>query len=393
MTDRVQAAWVPLAGGRGFRLFFLLAGVAAAVLVPVWIANYLLYLPLATYYDPVGWHAHEMLFGFTSAVIAGFLLTAVRGWTDIETLRGAPLLALATLWIAGRLLPLFPLSVPRPLVAVVDLAFLPCLLLAILPPLLRDGRMRNLAVVPVVAFLFLANFLGHLEILGLLRLTARGGNYMAVDVVALLIVVIGGRVIPFFTERAVAGSAPQRLAVVEWLAVASSGGLVLVAPFARSSSAACVLAVLAAVTNGWRLALWHDRRIWRLPLLWVLYTGYAWVVVGFAMRAAAILGEVPAILALHALTAGAIGVLTLGMMARVSLGHTGRRLEPPGVMVAAFVLANAAALLRSVMPVLAPLAYGRLVAAAGVFWAAAFALFVVSFAPMLTRARVDGRPD
>ena len=199
-----------LSNGLGFRPFFLAAGILAAVLVPVWVANYLGHLPLVTYYDPVNWHGHEMVFGFTVAVIAGFLLTAVRGWTGYETARGPKLLALVGVWLAGRLAPLFPLALPRAVIAAADLAFLPCLLAVIVPPLWRDGRPRNLAVVPVLLALLAANVLVHLEVLGFTAHGARTGTYMAVDVVALLIVVIGGRVILYRAGDFRRGRSAQR---------------------------------------------------------------------------------------------------------------------------------------------------------------------------------------
>ncbi|RMF24170.1 MAG: NnrS family protein [Deltaproteobacteria bacterium] len=380
-----------LVTGLGFRPFFLVAGVLAALIVPVWVANYLGYLSLVTYYEPVNWHGHEMVFGFTVAVIAGFLLTAVRGWTGYETARGFKLLGLVAVWLAGRLAPLVPLALPRSVIAAADLAFLPCLLAVIVPPLWRDGRARNLAVVPVLLALFVANVLVHLEVLGFTTHAARTGTYMAVDVVGLLIVVVGGRVIPFFTERAVAGARVRRNVAVEWTAIGSAAALVALAPFARSSTAAMSFAGVAATANLVRLAFWHDRRVWRLPLLWVLYLGYGWLACGFALRALAIAGTLPAIVALHAATAGAIGVLTLGMMARVSLGHTGRPLDPPAMVVAAFVLANLAVVARVVLPIVAPASYAGWLATAAVLWTAAFGLFLVTYVPVLVRPRIDGR--
>ncbi len=376
----------------GFRPFFLLAGVAGATIVPLWVLIYLGYLPFRSYYEPVNWHGHEMVFGFTAAVVAGFLLTAVRGWTGRETVRGWKLLALILVWTAGRLVPLVA-AVPRMVVALVDLAFVPCLLAAILPALWRDGQLRNLAVVPVLLALFCADLLVHLEVLGWLGKVARLGTYMAVDVVALLIVVVGGRVIPFFTQRAL-GLTPIRSRVwIEWASIGSAAALVAVAPFARSSAAAMAAAGLAAAANALRLMAWHDRRVWSLPLLWVLYLGYGWLVGGFALRALAIAGWVPAVLALHATTAGAIGVLTLGMMARVSLGHTGRALDPPAAAVASFVLVNLAVVARVVLPLALPASYGALLAFSAVFWTSAFGLFLVAYAPMLLRPRIDRRLD
>ena len=373
----------------GFRPFFLAAGVLAVLLMAVWLGVLRGALLLGEH-APLDWHGHEMLFGFTVAVIAGFLLTAVRNWTGLSTPAGPPLAALFGVWLAGRLAWALP-NLPPLAVALVDLAFLPALAIVLALPILRAKQFNNLAFPALLLALAAANALVHLEALDLAR-TAPLGLYGAASMVVMIMAIVGGRVVPSFTDNKL-DSRARRWKLLEltmpWLTLAALLGW-LVAP---TSGVAAVLAALAAALHGVRLAGWYTPRVWGVPLLWILHLGYAWIVLGFALLALAAAGYVQAMSsALHAFTAGGIGVLTLGMMARVSLGHTGRLLEPPPVMTWAFVAINLAALLRVVPPLLMPAITAPVMLASGLLWMAAFGLFVFVYAPMLLRPRVDGKP-
>lgn len=376
----------------GFRPFFLLAGAAAVALAALWVAAYVFGLFAANYYDMLGWHGHEMVFGYGVAVVAGFLLTSVKNWTGIQTVHGKGLAGLAALWLAGRVLPFFPDALPHGLIALVDLAFLPALTMALAVPLVRHGQPRNLAFVPILAVMALANGMVHLQVLGLARATAHVGTYLAVDLIILLIAIIGGRVIPFFTERALAGAAPRRWPVIERASILAVVALALSELLELPAAAVAAIAVLGALSHAIRWWGWHERRVWSLPLLWVLYLGYGWVVVGFALKALAAAGQLSPFLALHAFTVGGIGVMTLGIMARVALGHTGRPLQPAKAVVWAFALINLATLARVALPIEAPRWYVPSIALAGGLWMAAFLLFLAVYSPILIQARVDGRP-
>jgi uncharacterized protein involved in response to NO len=343
------------------------------------------------YYGAIGWHAHEMLFGYTVAVIAGFLLTAARNWTGQPTATGGALAALAVLWLAGRLAPLVP-GLPGPAVAVADLAFLPALGAALAGPLWRGRSRVNRVFVVFIAAMTAADLLVHLDGLGLTTGTAAAGRQLMVDVVLLLILVVGGRVMPFFTERAVAGAAPRSRPLVDRTGFALMGALLLAELMRPGGVAAGGLALALALIQAVRVAGWHHPGVWRIPILWVLYTGYAWLVVGFALRGLAAFGLLPATLALHALTAGGIGVLTLGMMARVALGHTGREMRAPRLVGVGFGLLNLGALFRVAAPLAWPGAYGVWVLTAGGLWIAAFLAFAMVYTPVLVRPRVDGAP-
>ncbi|MFI5399122.1 MAG: NnrS family protein [Candidatus Binatia bacterium] len=375
----------------GFRPFFLVAALAAVALIALWLADYGGALSVQTYYGGTNWHGHEMIFGYAAAVVAGFLLTAVRNWTSMDTLRGGPLGALLALWIAGRLAPFAAGVVPGWLIAAVDLTFLPALTASLALPLLRRRQWRNLPFVPVLLLLAFANALVHLDVLGVIPGRATTGLYLGVDVLVLLIAVIGGRVIPFFTQRALPGAQPRMWRPVEWVSISAVAALAVLraVPFAPKLTLA--LAAVAALVHAVRLWGWSDRRLWSVPLLWILYAGYGWVVIGFALEALAAAAVIWPQLALHAFTTGAIGTLTLGMMARVALGHTGRSLHAAPAVVAAFVLVNVAALLRVFGAWWLPDDwYLAMVVAAGVAWLSAFVLFFSVYAPILTKPRTDG---
>lgn len=375
----------------GFRPLFLLAGWFAVFLVATWVPAFLGVFPLTTYYGELGWHSHEMIFGYTAAVAAGFLFTAVRNWTARPTPGGASLAVVAALWLAGRILPLLPNTFPGWLTATVDLSFLPLVAVGIGVPLVRAGEKRNLVFLLILAVLFLANSQVHLELWGYGQL-GREGIFLGLHLIILLIVVMGGRVIPFFTERALEGVAIKRRLAIEWFAPISVFAFLCAELFDSGGPVGGACAAIAAVVNAVRLASWYTTRIWRQPLLWVLHLGYGWLIVGFCLAAAAALRLIPPQFSIHAFTVGGIGVLTLGMMARVSLGHTGRPLTVGPAMAVAFALVNFAALLRGLLPILHPQWLSEFVTVSGILWSAAFAIFVIVYMPILTQPRIDGRP-
>jgi len=366
----------------GFRPFFLGAAVVAVAWMALWVLT-MRGLPVESYYGTYRWHAHEMIFGYTVAVMAGFLLTAVQNWTDIPTVHGAPLAALFGLWCAARVAAFLPGIVPPLGNAVLDLAFLPALGLALAVPLVRGGAPRHVVFLLLLGLLEAADLLIHLDVLGVAEGAAARGTVLGLGVVVLAIAMIGGRVFPMFTAR-LPDVHPKSRRPLE---AAAMGSLVLflgAVLFHPGSQAAGLTALLAAACHGARLWGWYDRRIWAEPLVWVLHLGYAWLVAGFLLWSLAAFGVFPHALAVHAFTAGAIGVLTLGMMARVALGHTERPLKAARPTVAAFVLVNLAALARVVLPALSPALYGPALVAAGALWLMAFVLFLAVYVPVLT---------
>lgn len=374
-----------------FRPFFFMAGISALLLMALWLVIYRGVLPAPAYYGTIAWHGHEMLFGYTAAVVVGFLLTATKNWTGIQTVRYWPLAGLTLAWVLGRLAPFVPGLSPVE-IAFWDMLFLPLAAVALTFPLFKSRQKHNIPLAFLVLILACANALFHLDLLGLSEDTLQAGIRLGVGMVVTLLVVMGGRVIPFFIERGLQGVMIRKWEWIERLALASILAYVLVQTLFPQSTVAMVVALAAAAINGIRVAGWYHRKIWSVSLLWVLYLGYSWVAVGLLMQALSISGWISPMLSLHALTVGAIGVLTLGMMARVAIGHTGRQMQAHPLMGWAFALVVMAAVVRVVVPLIFPERYALWIDIAGGLWLFAFLPFFLIYFPILTRPRVDGQP-
>ncbi|HEX5064707.1 MAG TPA: NnrS family protein [Myxococcota bacterium] len=381
--------------GRGFRPFFLAASLYAAGVVPWWLGVWTGAAAPHAWLWPAAWHAHEMLFGVVAAAIAGFLLTSVPVWTNTRALSGAPLAALALVWLAGRLAMAGAGRLPAAWLAAIDLAFLPALGAVLARALLPSRQTHNLGFLVVIAALALCNAGVHAQALGL-AVPAAQALRLGVDLVVLLIVVIGGRITPAFTRNALARQgvdAPVRArAWLDRAAVAGAAGLALADLVAPRSQVSGVLALAAALAGAGRMAGWQTLRTRGDPLVWSLHAGLAWVVIGLALVAASDLGAaLPPAAGLHALAAGAMGSMLLAVMTRVALGHTGRMLVLPRGAVLCYVLVHLGAGLRVAAAAL-PAAPRGLLVCAGVSWSLAFALYAALYARILVAPRVDGRP-
>jgi uncharacterized protein involved in response to NO len=388
----VPAAWA----GRpvfalGFRVFFLLGAVAAVLLVSVWILMFVVGVPAPGHLVPVQWHAHEMLFGFAGAIIAGFLLTAPGVWTGRPMPRGAPVAAMAALWLAGRAMVLLPGLVPFGLIVAVDAAFFPVVGWAVYRVLRGDAGHRRNQVFPVLLLAMTgANVLSHLGVRNAMGVAV--GTELMLYLVLVMIAVMGGRVIPFFTRNRLPAGTSR---VHPWVDIPALAVLLAVIPADLVCAPAPVVAALcaaAAVLHAIRLAAWYTRGIWGVPLLWILHVGYAWLVVGLLLRAATTLQWAPPLLWRHAFAAGTIGVVIFGMICRVSLGHTGRPLEPPRFVTGAFVAINAAVVLRVFLPWADPAHYRLWLALSACAWVYAFGVYLLQYTGMLCSPRADGRP-
>ena len=372
----------------GFRPFYLLASVFSACSVLLWAAQYSGWLPAAYLQGPL-WHGHEMLFGYTMAVVAGFLLTAVRAWTGQPTPVGAPLVALALLWVAGRVLVLTPLSM---LAAVVNAAFPAALAVAIAIPLLHARNVRNYFFIGLLMVMSVLVAALHLGLQGRFELPPILGLQLGLDVMLFIMAVMGGRVIPMFTNNGVPGAGAARHALVEKLALASLLLLFVVDLLQLQSGIVATVALAAAIANGVRLMLWRSWRTFTVPLVWILHAAYAWIVVYLVLRAFSGYGWLAGSYAVHALTVGAIGGLTLGMMTRTARGHTGRSLLADGWELTCFLLIQAAALVRVFGGMVSASLYLPSIQVSGVLWAIAFGIYAVRYWPVLTRPRLDGKP-
>ncbi len=375
----------------GFRPFFLVAGLYGMLVLPVWLTLYLSNGAAALVWPPALWHAHEMLMGYAAAALAGFLLTAVPSWQKSAPIAPPRLAALTALWLAGRVAVWAAAVLPAWLVAAVDLAFLPALLVFGVPELLQPRAKRNRVFVAVISILIAGNALMHAAAAELID--QRLGALLTLDGFALLITILGGRVVPAFTAGALtARGLRDAVAKSEILDRLSILGVVLfVATDALADSwspaapVAGAIALAAALVNGARLSRWGWRHVLGEPIVWILHLAYAWLAVGLAARGLADFGLIPPLASLHALAVGAVGSMTIAIMSRAALGHSGRPLVAPWPVAIAYGLVSVAAVARMIGGT------GGLTVA-GVAWTAAFAAFSAVFVPILTRPRIDGRP-
>jgi uncharacterized protein involved in response to NO len=381
----------------GFRPFFLLAGAYGALALLAWLAHLDGYIQLGGPAGAMAWHGHEMLFGFGTAVLGGFLLTAVPNWTGGSALHGGPLMLLALAWGAGRIALWAAAAIPASLTAVMDLVFLPSLALAVAPALVSAGNNRNLLFLIVPTALFGCNLAYHLDALGLVADAAFRGQIVALDLFALMIAIVGGRIVPAFTRNAL-GLAGDQSGIparprIDAAAIVSVALVVLADAGGGTDPVIGALALAAAVLNAVRLAGWRTGRTLDKPILAVLHLGYGWLIAGlFAKGIAASWGVIPATTALHALGIGAVGTMTLAVMSRAALGHTGRPLVAAPLTIAAYLLVSAAALIRILVPPLMPELGPGAFAVSGLLWSLAFLCFLVVYAPILIRPRRDGQP-
>ncbi|TVT51427.1 MAG: NnrS family protein [Sedimenticola thiotaurini] len=374
----------------GFRPFFLSAAYSALFLILIWLGAWSGAYALPTYYGSIGWHSHEMLFGYAVAIIAGFLLTAVRNWTGVTPPTGRPLGLLFLLWLAGRIAPFFESVIPGAAIAIVDLAFLPAVAMGIQPALWQGQQKANRIFVPLLLVMALANLYVHLQSLGFATTAVQGTDAM-LYLVAFLITLLGGRVIPFFTEAVIPGHQSKHDNKVEMATVILLSGLVLSQFIYPVAWVTGTLALAIAISQLLRVTGWYSHQIWRIPILWVLFTGMIWLIIGFALIGLASFGITAVNLAKHAITVGGIGVLTYGMMARVALGHTGRAIESSRLINGCFILLNLAAITRVFGPQLLPQQYTMWVHLSGGLWILSFLLFSIIYTPMLIKPRVDGK--
>lgn len=380
----------------GFRVFFLGGALFSALAMLLWWLSLSGMAVLPGVSNPTWWHAHEMIFGFALAIVAGFVLTAMQNWTGMPGVRGWPLAVVAGLWLLPRLL--MPLRGElAPLVITLDLLWLPLVAGMVARPVLQVKQWRNLFFVPLFVVFTLLNTLSYYAAFSGNWLLAERVFVTAVLALSGLIALMGARVIPFFTARATHTDKPVPQSWLEklslgtlWLGVA--GWLLL----PRTDAFNYVLAVMllvSALANLIRLARWNSKLTLNIPLLWILHLGYLFIPLGLLALAAALLQwGISTSLATHWLTTGAIGMVILGMIARVSLGHSGRPLAIGRPVVFAFVLLILAALLRSLLPLLAPGMTSAAYHTSAFAWVLAFGIFSWVYWPILTRPRIDGRP-
>ena len=372
----------------GFRPFFLFGSIYAGVAILVWLPVLHGHLTLVTVFSPRDWHVHEMLYGYLPAVITGFLLTAVPNWTGRLPLQGKPLLGLVALWAAGRLTVTFSAWIGWTAAALVDGAFLAAVGAAVAREIISGQNWRNLKVLVPLLVLLAGNVTFHMEAHA--TGAAEYGVRVGVAAILMLIMLIGGRIVPSFTRNWLVRQNPGRLPAafdrfdVASLLLASAAVIAwCVAPGSWGTGSGLLL---AGVVQAVRLARWAGDRTWRDPLVLVLHVAYAFVPFGFVLMAAASFDWLPPSAGIHAWTGGAFGTMTLAVMSRASLGHTGRTLvATPGTQVA-YGLVILAAIAR-ICAALEPEFAMALLAVAAFAWAAAFVGFAACYWGVFTRPR------
>jgi len=373
-----------------FRICFLLAAIWAALAVPLWLMTYAGMFSLADAYGGVAWHAHELIFGYAALVICGFLFTAIPNWTGRLPVAGPPLMVLVVTWIAGRIAMLAAGSIGVGVAAAIDLTFLGAVLAVAGREIVAGKNWRNLRVLVIVAWLFAANATFHAAVLGgaMLDVSLRG----AVGALVALITLIGGRLTPSFTRNWLVKRDPSRLPApfdaLDAIAIGTGVVALLAWVISPDGSITAALAALAAVLLIARLARWRGILTFAEPLLAILHLGYAFVPLGFALAAGHALWPetVPAAAVIHAWTAGAVGVMTLAVMTRASLGHTGHALTAGPATTSIYLAILTAAVLRVVAPFAVEWRH-LLLDFSGAAWTLAFLLFAASYGPILCTAR------
>ena len=372
----------------GFRPFYLLASSFAALSIGLWALQFSGGLAQPYLSGPL-WHAHEMLFGFTLAVMVGFLFTAGRNWSNRPTPSGWPLAALALLWVAGRVLVLTPFGWAA---ALVNVAFAFAAAAALAIPFWAARNRRNYFFVGLLVLLGTAELGVHLSQLGVLNLPPWLGVQVALDLVLFIMAVMAGRVIPMFTNNGVPGAGAVQHALLDQAALAMVLVLLLADLLRLHGAALAAIALLGATAHGLRWAFWKPWKTWRTPLVWVLHAAYAWIPIHLALRAASELGWISASVATHALTVGAVGGLVIGMMTRTARGHTARPMRADRFDLACYSLVLAAGLVRVGLPLASAAWAMPAVIGSAVLWSGGFGLFALRYWPVLTRPRLDGKP-
>jgi uncharacterized protein involved in response to NO len=374
----------------GFRPFFFVGAVYAGLGILIWLPVFFGNAAIPTALSPLDWHIHEMLYGYLPAVIAGFLLTAIPNWTGRLPLQGQSLAILIAVWIAGRVA-VGTSALIGPLAAgAIDVLFLVLLVMAVAREVITGQNWRNLPPVVIVLVFLVGNIVFHIE--DHAKGVANLGTHLGIGAAILLISLIGGRVIPSFTHNWLTRENPGRLPMpfgqfdVAVLAVTSVAlGLWIVLPAWRGTA---TLMAVAGLMQAVRLGRWAGQRTLRNPLVFILHIGYAFVPIGFFLLAGTTFhpGKIPISAGIHAWTVGAIGTMTLAIMTRASLGHTGQPLHAGPLTQLVYAAVIASALLRMTAAFL-PFAAIPLLHAAGAAWIAAFWMFAATYGPLLWRAR------
>lgn len=374
----------------GFRPFFLATGISAAVMILLWVSAW----STGEYRDwssghPMIWHGHEMVFGFSLAAVVGFLLTATQNWTGVRGVHGEPLVILTLVWVSARLAP-FLTGGNTGIQGVLDILFICYALFLLRPYLVIADQKRNRIFLVILGLLGCADVMIHLGILLERPVLSHRAIGFSVDIILVVIGIIAGRIIPFFTSRAISGAQVRPRPIIEKLSMISLF-LFAATDFFPSDNLKGVVGIAAGLVHLVRFSTWDFARSWKVPILSVLYAGYLWIILGLFSYGISLVHPLIPTIPLHMITVGGIGLMILGMMPRVSSGHTGRPIRSEVSMIVAWIFIFLAAVFRTIVPVFAVGNYQMWVKISGHLWAMGFLLFLLKFSSVLISPRVDGK--
>jgi len=379
----------------GFRIFFLAAGIFSIVSMTLWAVLYQdpLTIEFSTF-SSSQWHAHEMIYGYALAVIAGFLLTAVKNWTGQQTPQGMTLFIIFSLWLVARLLFLFGSSYLS-FAAFFDISFLISVTIAIAIPIFKVGQWKHLAILSIALLLLIFNVVFYLGVFGIIEQGVYLGTYAGILLVVGLILIMARRVVPFFIERGVDyqvtlfNSKIIDIATFILFLIFFISELFLSIPTLSLS-----LAIGLFLVNTIRLVGWHTKGIWKKSMLWSLYLGCWFIAIGFLLFAASYVFGISKYLAIHAFAVGGIGIVTMGMMSRIALGHTGRDVGAPHKIIGyALIMLVLATIVRVLLPLIDSSFYIIWIGISQLFWIISFLIFTLIYTPILAKPRIDGNPE
>jgi len=385
---------IPLLSG-GLRPFFLAAGFYATFGVAWWVGLLWGRLSLPTAWPAIWWHGHEMVFGFGTAAVSGFLLTAVPQWTASRPLSGAPLGLLFLLWACGRAAFLVG---PTPMaVSLVDLAYLPALIVVVTLPMLRGGKRKNLVFPLLLTAMWIGNLLCHLEVHAWIQGHMQRGLHLGAYGLVGMVAIVAGRIVPGFTRNALLRRGEvleiQSSEPLEWAAKISLFIALAAAVLGADARLQGTTALISASLFALRMRHWRSLHTLREPIVWILHAGHGFLVLALLCKGIADLTDLfPATTAFHAFTAGTVGTMVIGVMSRAGLGHTGRPLVVRRAITVAYCLVVVGALTRIFGAFFAAELYRESLLVGGVVWSAGYAIFTWVYLPILIAPRADGRP-
>lgn len=374
----------------GFRPFFLFGMVSGVISLSIWVLSF------TTSYQNIfdinsNWHAHEMIFGFVAAIIIGFLFTASQNWAGKRGIHGLPLIFVLGVWFLGRAVFLIP-NIPVLAISLLDLAFLPIAGGLLGSFLWKANQKKNLIFLVLILFIWLGNILYHGDLLGYLPGMARKSLYFTSHIIVTMIIVLSGRIIPFFSRAAIPEYFKASYAPLDFACILSSILFAFSFWVDEYSLYTTIFSFFACFINLIRFLFWLDSKIIRVPILFILYVGYFWMILGFFLNGLASLTILQSSTALHVLTIGTISMMIIGMISRVSLGHTGRQITASPLIIFSYLLMFLGGAVRLFGQFIMGPSYRDTILISGVFWVLSLLVLLIVFTPILLKKRADGRP-